>query len=144
MKTFLFIMLFFPTNAFCGIKDTNYGTITIDEITSIYDGDTFRANINSWPDIIGKRSPIRIAGIDTPELRGKCETEKLLAREAKKFTVDKLRSGEKIELRDIKRGKYFRILASVFINDKSLGEALIEAGLAVRYEGGKKTNWCSP
>ena len=46
-------------------------------------------------------------------------------------------------LRNIKRGKYFRIAADIIIDDESLGDILLEAGVAVHYNGGKKTHkWC--
>lgn len=86
--------------------------------------------------------PIRIKDIDTPELRGKCQAEKEAARAAKQFSVAKLRAGNIIQLRAIERGKYFRLLADVWIDGKSLGAALISAGHAVPYDGGKKVSWC--
>ena len=55
----------------------------VKEITSIYDADTFRVNIEGYPPIIGERIPVRVLGIDAPELRGKCESEKIKARESK-------------------------------------------------------------
>ncbi|WP_192894012.1 hypothetical protein [Hydrogenovibrio thermophilus] len=33
--------------------DRNFGAVVVDEVTSIYDGDTFRVNINDWLAIIG-------------------------------------------------------------------------------------------
>ena len=70
----IFALCFFTANA-----KENYNGIVIDEVTSIYDGDTFRANIRGYPSIVGERMPIRINGIDTPEMRGKCTKEKTLA-----------------------------------------------------------------
>jgi micrococcal nuclease len=67
-------------------------------------------------------------GIDTPEIRGKCEKEKYDAKQ--------------ITLRNMERGKYFRIAADVIIDGESLGDMLVEAGMAVRYDGGKKKDWC--
>ncbi len=123
-------------------KGKNYGSATVSEVTSIYDADTFRVNIKGWPPIIGKRVPIRVNGIDAPEIRAKCQTEKIKSRKAKQFTVAKLREGRSIELRNMKRGKYFRIVADVFIDGESLAEHLVEEGLARRYDGGKKSSWC--
>ncbi len=125
-----------------GINDKNFGNVIISEVTSIYDGDTFRVNIASWPRLIGERVPIRVNGIDTAELKGKCREEIKLARKAKKVTVDFLRSAKKVELRNIKRGKYFRVVADVFGDDQSLAEKLISTGLAYEYFGGKKRSWC--
>lgn len=85
IKCLFLLMISF--NAFAGINDKNFGSAIVSEVTSIYDGDTFRVNISGWPEIIGERIPIRVNGIDTPELRGKCEEEIVLARKAKKVTV---------------------------------------------------------
>lgn len=125
------------------IKDATFGTLFVSEITSIYDGDTFRANIHDVHPIVGERMSIRVAGIDTPEIRGKCAKEKELARKAKQVTVNFLRSSKVIELREVKRGKYFRIVADVYGDNKPLASKLIESGLAVKYEGGTKAkDWC--
>ena len=77
-------------------KDVFYDDVTVSEITSIYDGDTFRANIQSFPSIVGDNIGIRVSGIDTPEIRGKCPKEKELAQKAKQFTVEKLRGADTI------------------------------------------------
>ena len=124
------------------IKSMTFGNAVIERVTSIYDGDTFRADIQDYPPIVGKRMAIRINGIDTPELKAHCEKEKILAKDAKKVTVNLLRNAHKIELRNIKRGKYFRLIADVYVDGKSLGEELIRRHLAVRYFGGTKVDWC--
>ena len=49
-----------------------YGTIEISNVVRVYDGDTFFVNVDSWPDVIGRKIGIRVNGIDTPEIRGKC------------------------------------------------------------------------
>ena len=49
-------------------KDKSFGNATALEITSIYDGDTFRANIKGFPAVIGEHMSIRINGIDIPSL----------------------------------------------------------------------------
>ena len=103
-KYLLLCLLSFPTFA----KD--YGTVTVSEVTSIYDADTFRVNLDGFSPIIGERVPVRVLGIDTTEIKGKCESEKVKARQAKQFTVQALRSAKTIELRNMQRGKYFRIL----------------------------------
>jgi len=47
-------------------------------------------NIASLPPIVGKNIPIRVNGVDTPEIRGKCQYENNLALEARDFVRDKL------------------------------------------------------
>ena len=85
---------------------------------------------------------MRVLGVDAPEIRGKCQSEKVKARLAKQFTVHALRSAKTIELRNIQRGKYFRILADVFVDGKNLADSLIKAGHARKYDGGKRLGWC--
>lgn len=120
-----------------------YGTVVISSVVSIYDGDTFTANIDHWPGIIGERISVRIAGIDTPELRSRCASEKARARAAKQFTVAALRSARTIELHNLRRDKYFRLLADVWVDGFSLGQKLLDAGHAVPYSGKAKVDWCA-
>jgi len=103
------------------ISTKTYESIQIDEITSIYDGNTFRVNIKGYPIIVGERMVIRTKGINTPELRGKCEKEKVLARKAKARTLKLLRDANVVEFRGLMRGKYFRIIADVFVDGDSVG-----------------------
>ena len=93
------ILLFVSFHAVA--KDKNFGNANVLEVTSIYDGDTFRGNIEGFPAVIGESMSIRINGIDTPELRGKCDKEKQLARLAKQFTVGRLRAAKSVVLKDI-------------------------------------------
>ena len=48
-----------------------------------------------------------------------------------------------IVLRNMERGKYFRIAADVIVDGENLADMLIEAGVAVEYNGERKfKNWC--
>lgn len=138
-KVFLLMALCFAGAA----QAKDYGTVLVSEITSIYDADTFRVNIKDYPPIVGERVSIRVNGVDAPEIRGKCESEKIAAQKAKQFTVAALRSAKTVELRNIERGKYFRILADVYTDGKNLAEGLIKSGHARAYDGGKREGWCT-
>lgn len=127
----------------------DYGSVTVDEVTSVLDGDTFRATISDWPPIIGERIPVRIAGINAPERRSRCDTEaekereRELAADARIYLVERLRGAESIELRRIERGSFFRIIAEVWADGENVGQEMIEAGHALPYkegQGGKA--WC--
>ncbi|VAW60623.1 Thermonuclease [hydrothermal vent metagenome] len=120
-----------------------YGNVVVSEVVSIYDADTFRVNIEGWPDILGENIPIRILGVDAPEIRGKCQSEKRSALAARAFTVAAVEGAAKIELKDIQRGKYFRLLANVYIDGVSLSQMLIEGGYGRPYTGGKRAGWCN-
>ena len=59
------------------------------------------------------------------------------------MVADILKDAEQITLKNMKRGKYFRIAAEVIVDGESLADILIEAGVAIKYDGGKKTHkWC--
>jgi len=108
-----------------------------------YDGNTITFNLPSLHPIIGQRINIRVNGIDPPEIKGKCEKEKYDAKQAQEMVADILKDAEKIDLKNMQRGKYFRIAADVFIDGENLSDILLETGVAVRYGGGKKTHgWC--
>ena len=119
-----------------------YGTVTVSKVISVYDGDTFRVDIDSLPPIVGKNIPIRLNGVDTPEIKGKCQYEKDLALKARDFVRKKLANAKEIKLTKLQRGKYFRVVADVMIDGVSLEKELLDNELAYKYTGGKKSSWC--
>ena len=107
-----------------------------------YDGDTCTVTIPDVHPVFGLKIRVRVAGIDTPEIRGKCASEKSRAIKARDAARTMMANAEQIDLRNVERGQYFRIVADVMVDGVSLGERLIEAGLARRYDGGKRKGWC--
>jgi endonuclease YncB( thermonuclease family) len=110
-----------------------------------YDGDTLTVNIPGVHPLLGKKIRIRVNGIDTPEIRGRSACEKKKARLAKKLAYSLLSKAKRIDLLNVKRGKYFRIVADVFIDQKkNLAQVLLKNKLAYRYNGKRKpkVNWC--
>lgn len=124
-------------------------TLTPSNIERVYDGDTFYINLPDLPDVFGKRLGVRIVGIDTPEMRSKCKTqeqkahEKKLAMDAKDSLTSKLQNAKVIELTNLQRDKYFRLLAKVKVDGNDVSEELIDEGYAVAYDGGTKSGWCN-
>ncbi len=59
-----------------GLADMAYGGESYGpyraDVVSVYDGDTFTADIHVFPGLTYRRA-VRVAGIDTPEIRGKCD-----------------------------------------------------------------------
>jgi len=137
IKIFLLLSISFAVQA-----KSQYGTVTVSKVISVYDGDTFRVNIDSLPPIVGKNIPIRVNGVDTPEIRGKCQYEKNLALKARDFVRAKLANAKEIKLTNLQRGKYFRVVASVLVDGVSLEQELLDKKLAYSYDGGTKLNWC--
>jgi micrococcal nuclease len=79
-----------------------------------------------------------VNGIDIPEIKGKCKKEKYEARQSRDMVADILKGAVKITLSKMKPGKYFRIAVDIIIDGESLGDILVEAGVAVHYNVGKK------
>ena len=48
------------------------------------------------------------------------------------MVADILKDAEQINLKNMERGKYFRIAADVYVDGESLADMLIEAGVTVR------------
>ena len=108
-----------------------------------HDGDTITVNITGYPDIIGKRITIRVLGIDTPEINGKCDEEKILAHKAQTFVYGVLTEAKKIDIINVDRDKYFRIVGDVVYDGTSLTQVLLAKGYGYPYDGGtKQAPWC--
>lgn len=107
-------------------------------IVRVVDGDTIVVNLPCDIDVLCSNVPVRIEHIDTPELRGKCDNEKALAKQAKTLVTEMLPKGTTITIAHPKRDKFYRLLADV----PRVSKALIDNGLARPYEGGHKDVWC--
>ena len=121
------------------------GEQVVARVVRVVDGDTFRATITDWPKVVGENIPVRVAGVDAPEPRGKCQAEKDLAEAARAF-VEALIGGKQVELLRVRRGKFFRLIAEVrvWIDGRwvNVGDALIRFGHARPYAGERRRSWC--
>ncbi len=142
MKNILIILILF-NSIIAASNAEDYSDVSVSRIIKVIDGDTFRADINELPDIIGKNIRIRILGINAPEINGKCAFEKELAIKARDFVQILLNNADLVVLKNLNRGNFFRLLAEVIVDGKNLGELLVANDLAVRYQGKKKSSWCA-
>lgn len=91
--------------------------------------------------------PHRIANIDAPELRhARCDAERRLALVAKRRLAEILASGEvKVIVGDPATGRTFdryrRVLATITVDGRDVGEMLIAEQLARPWDG-KRHSWC--
>ena len=107
----------------------------------VTDGDTFRARVEIWPGI-ETVTAVRIRGIDTPELRGKCQAEKDKAIAARERLRALLAAGP-VQLSQVEPDKFAgRVDATVTVNGRELGQVLVSEGLARPYTGGTRQGWC--
>lgn len=102
-------------------------TITAEaEVLNIINGDTIRVSAHMWP---GQQwlGLIRLRGIDTPELRGKCQAEKdqaILSRDTLVSLVP-----PRVLLANIQFGKFAgRYVATVMAGPRDLADVLMEEG----------------
>ncbi len=118
--------------------------ITEGQVIKVYDGDTITiATRLPYPESPLYRFPVRLNGIDCPEIKGKSEDEKSIAQLARK-ELENLIMHKTITLKNIQNEKFGRVLADVYLNDLHLNQYMIAKKFAVAYDGGtKKTpqNW---
>ena len=100
-------------------------------VIKVYDGDTITVDIDLGLGVWLRGQKIRLAGIDTPEMRG---DEKEEGRKVRDIVRD-LILNEDITIRTYrdKRGKYGRWLADVHYEGLFINEWLLEAGHAKVY-----------
>src|SRR5690606_17256996 len=81
-------------------------------VVRVVDGDTFEADALVWPGHL-VRVKVRIRGIDAPELRSTCPTEKLAAAIARD-ALSNLIEGDAVQVHNVGADKYFgRVIADV-------------------------------
>lgn len=150
-------LLFFIMGNLCGVSTTkspqtipNIPTVemcveylpTKGYMVDVYDGDTFTLAVlleNRWT-----KWPVRVTGIDCPELRTKNPNEKQIAVRAKEYVL--AFKGKEVQLKNVSREKYGRLLAEVHVDELNIGEELLSRRMAVRYDGGTKqvpSDWVS-
>ncbi len=122
-------------------KDMVSGPIPV-ELISVIDGDTVDVRAHIW---LGQSitTRVRLNGIDTPELRAKCDIEANKALRAKRM-LENLVVGQKLTLKNVHYGKFAgRVLADLYINDDlNVTHHLIDQNVARVYHGGKRLGWC--
>lgn len=110
-------------------------------IKRIVDGDTVEAVTRASPNEQFAAYIVRLHGCDAPETRSKNPAERVAAQRATAFLASLLPTGTQCTLLCAPtEDKYGRLLADVFVSDAlpSVSAALIAAGHAVPYNGGKK------
>lgn len=112
------------------------------EVLRVIDGDSLVVRARIW---LGQtvETHVRLVGIDTPELRGKCAEEKERAAAARDALARLVGQGP-VRLSDVETDKYGgRVLARVAtLHHGDLARALIAGGHARLYEGGARGGWC--
>lgn len=124
--------------------ETVPGPVTA-RILKVRDGDTAEVAAYVWP---GQTVyvAVRLHGIDAPEHRGKCASEKAAAQAAQdRFAALVAAANNEVTLTAITGDKYFgRVLADMRAGDRDVARTLLNEGHVAPYDGKARRSWCSP
>jgi micrococcal nuclease len=137
------------------------GTETVVRVTDVYDGDTLVAVVDIGENQY-RRVMMRLAGIDTPELRSKYSTERTMALSARNrvlnwllpdvFAIDGKytrrcitaqldHSPALVTARLGKFDKYGRVLCRIIKGSECLNDMMVQEKYARSYDGRGKGPW---
>jgi len=150
-----FILLSFLLSASVGWS-AEYGPYVLTAPIAT-DGDTIRADVVIWPSL-SVDAAIRVAGVDTPEMRTKaacdkrasvaerdgCLCEMVLAQKAKDFTDKWVLDQQPLTASQIRPDKYAGRYDAIITGrtGELLAGALIAAKVGRPYSGGARQPWC--
>lgn len=107
-------------------------------VIKVYDGDTITvASKLPYSGSPMYRWSVRIRGIDSPEMKSKKKGEDIIAKLAQK-TLSDLILNKRVELKNISKDKYGRLLCDVYYNKVFISDWMIKRRLAVSYFGQQK------
>lgn len=111
-------------------------------VLEVLDGDTFLAEASVWPGH-NVTVNVRIRGIDAPEMKARCETERAAAEKAREALAALFGQGP-IAISNISGAKYYgRVLADVTMPDgTAVASLLLGENLVRPYSGGRREPWC--
>jgi micrococcal nuclease len=120
-----------------------FGPYTLDNVT-VVDGDTIRADVWIYPGLY-QHTLIRIEGIDAPELRGRNECERALAKRSREHLAH-LIAGKTLQIDRVRPDKYGRMLGRVFAEEAGIlwiaAADMLDAHMARPYYGSARREWC--
>ena len=118
--------------------------VTSGKVIKVYDGDTITiASKLPFPNSPIYKFPVRLLGIDCPEIKGSTEKEKNLAKSARDALSARI-NGKMVTLKNVSTEKYGRLLADVYLDSEHMNHWMLVNNHAVKYDGGTKSrpeNW---
>lgn len=136
--TIIILAILLPTLALAAPS-----SILVAHFMGCYDGDNCRFITQECDCVFDNRMTVRLRGIDTPEIKGKCAWEKAAAKKARDRLRGILKSAMVIVMTDVALDKYRRVLAHVIADGVDVSAVLITEGLGREYYGRtKRKGWC--
>ncbi len=105
------------------------------KVIKVYDGDTI--TIATKINKIKYKFSVRLAGIDSPEIKGKSKHEKecaIISRDE----LSKLIMNKMVRLENLSTEKYGRVLADVYIGSIHVNKFMLDNNYAIPYDGKTK------
>jgi len=97
-------------------------------VTKVYDGDTITVDLDLGCNVIFSDAKIRLLGINTPEIR------EISGIEVRDYVAKRILGKEVIiKTKKDKRGKYGRLLGTIFYKGDNINAELLEKGMALPY-----------
>ena len=114
-------------------------------LVKIVDGDTIDVDLDLGFAVVLKKQRIRLYGINAPESRTRDLEQKIYGLAAKERLKNLLEEAEQIivktEIDKKARGKYGRILGTIYVGSININNLMVDEGHAIVYYGGtKQTN----
>ena len=116
-------LLIFPLIVSITLAESATASLPTVFIKNCYDGDTCTTV---------KGEKIRLACIDTPELKGR-NANPIPAKEAKKFLND-LVAYQEVSIKRITNDRYGRTVAELFKGEENIQELLVKKGFGIIYK----------
>ena len=112
------------------------------EVLRVIDGDTFEARVRVWPGM-DVTTRVRLRGVDAAEMHARCDAERSKAVAAREALSRLLAEGS-VGVTAVGQDKYGgRVDAQVSTaRTPDVGAAMIAAGQARPYDGGRRNGWC--
>ena len=112
--------------------------------TRVIDGDSIVITAHLWLNLY-QETVLRLAHVDAPEIRGKCDAEKTKAEEAKQFVRSWIEGSDTLTIHDIQQDKFGGRVVGRIVNERNqdLGQLLLANMLARPYEGASRDSWCN-
>ena len=115
-------LLIFPLIVSITLAESAIASLPTVFIKNCYDGDTCTTV---------KGEKIRLACIDTPELKGR-NANPIPAKEAKKF-LNNLVAYQKVSIKRITNDRYGRTVAELFKGEENIQELIVKKGFGIIY-----------
>jgi micrococcal nuclease len=100
------------------------------DVEYVYDGDTVTCDVKVGLNIVKDDEKVRLYGIDAPELRGEERPQGLVSRDALRELID----GKKIRIQTHGRGKYGRLIGTLFLDTLNVNNWMVRNGYAEKAE----------